>query len=62
MGGDIIVGVDGQPLNQAADLLTYLERNKSPGDTVNLTVSRDGQQQTVAVTLGTRPPPTPTSR
>jgi S1-C subfamily serine protease len=62
VGGDIIVGVDGQPLNQAADLLTYLERNKSPGDTVNLTVSRDGQQQTVAVTLGTRPPPTPISR
>ncbi|HEX3247003.1 MAG TPA: trypsin-like peptidase domain-containing protein [Chloroflexota bacterium] len=61
-GGDIITGVDGQPLNQGADLLTYLERNKSPGDTVNLQILRDGQEQTVPVKLGNRPPPTPSGR
>jgi S1-C subfamily serine protease len=55
VGGDIIVAVDGQPLKQAADLLTYLERNKSPGASVNLTILRGGQQQTVTVTLGARP-------
>ncbi|MFN0073321.1 MAG: S1C family serine protease [Chloroflexota bacterium] len=59
LGGDIIAAVDGQTLDQASDLLTYLERNKSPGETVNLGILRDGQRQTVSVTLGARPPPAP---
>jgi 2-alkenal reductase len=36
-------------------MLTYLMENKSPGDTVVLTVIRDNQQKEVTVTLGKRP-------
>ncbi len=36
-------------------LLSYLVTNKSPGDTVVLTVLRDGQSMDVTVTLGRRP-------
>jgi S1-C subfamily serine protease len=35
--------------------LSYLTTNKSPGETVVLTVLRDGQPMDITVTLGTRP-------
>lgn len=55
-GGDLIVGIDNQPVITFDDLLTYLESFKSPGDQVSLKVLRtDGSQQTLTVTLGTRP-------
>jgi 2-alkenal reductase len=54
-GGDLIIGIDGQPINTFDDLLGYLVTNKSPGDTVVLTVLRDGQTTDINVTLGARP-------
>ncbi len=54
-GGDLIVAVDGQPIHLFDDLVSYLTLNKSPGDTVTLTVLRGGEQVDVTVTLGTRP-------
>jgi len=54
-GGDIIIGFDGKPVNTFDDLLALLTSNKSPGDTVVLTILRDGQQLDVTVTLGKRP-------
>ena len=54
-GGDIITAFDGQPVHNFDDLLALLTTNKSPGDTVVLTILRDGQQIDVTVTLGTRP-------
>jgi len=54
-GGDLITALDGQPVNSFDELLSYLVTNKSPGDTVVLTVLRDGQPVDVTVTLGTRP-------
>ena len=36
-------------------LVSYLARNTRPGDSVNLTVWRDGQQVTVPVELTARP-------
>jgi 2-alkenal reductase len=54
-GGDVITAIDGQPVNTFDQLLSYLTTNKSPGDTVVLTVLRDGQSMDVSVTLGTRP-------
>jgi S1-C subfamily serine protease len=53
---DIIVGMNNQTIKNNDDLASYLEQNTLPGDTLNLTVYRDNQQITVAVTLGTRPP------
>ena len=54
-GGDIITAIDGQPVATFDDLLSYLTTNKSPGDTVVLSVLRDGQPVDVTVTLGQRP-------
>jgi len=54
-GGDIIIAFDGKPVNTFDDLLGMLTSNKSPGDTVVLTVLRDGQSLDITVTLGKRP-------
>ena len=54
-GGDVITAIDGQPVVTFDDLLGYLTTHKSPGDTVVLTVLREGQTIDVTVTLGTRP-------
>jgi 2-alkenal reductase len=54
-GGDIIIGFDGRPVSTFDELLGLLTSNKSPGDTVVLTVLRDGQPIDVTVTLGKRP-------
>ena len=54
-GGDLIIAIDGQTTQRFDDLLRYLINNKSPGDTVMLTVLRDEEQQDIVVTLGRRP-------
>jgi S1-C subfamily serine protease len=54
-GGDLIVGVDGQPVITFYDLIRYLALYKSPGATVTLTVLRGSQTVDVPVVLGTRP-------
>jgi 2-alkenal reductase len=54
-GGDVITAIDGQPVPTFDHLLAYLTTNKSPGDTVVLTVLRDGQTMDVTITLGARP-------
>lgn len=54
-GGDIITAIDGQPVATFDDLLSYLTTNKAPGDTVVLTILRDGKPMDVNVTLEKRP-------
>jgi 2-alkenal reductase len=54
-GGDVITAIDGQPVTTFDGLLAYLTTNKSPGDTVVLTILREGQTMEVTVTLGARP-------
>jgi 2-alkenal reductase len=54
-GGDLIIAIDGQPVQTEAELMRYLLLNKSPGDTITLTVLRGSQKVDVKVTLGTRP-------
>ena len=54
-GGDLIVALDGNPIITFDDLLSYLITSKSPGDTIILTVLRDGQSVDVPIVLGTRP-------
>ena len=58
LGGDIIIGINGNRIRNSDDLSTYLEEYTSPGQSVNLTVIRNGQSTTISVTLGTRPAPT----
>jgi S1-C subfamily serine protease len=52
---DIIVAVNGTPVRDIDDLLAYLVENSSPGDTVVLTIVRNGQTLDLDVTLGARP-------
>jgi S1-C subfamily serine protease len=55
VGGDILVSIDAQPLLTSRDLTLYLDTQTEVGQTVTLTVVRDGQEQTIEVTLGMRP-------
>ena len=57
-GGDVIVAMEETRIADTEDLLTYLLFETHPGETVNVTVLRDGENRTVAVTLGERPPVT----
>jgi S1-C subfamily serine protease len=52
--GDVIVGLGGAPIENTGDLLGAL-RDYQPGDTVDLTVVLDGNEQTLEVMLGERP-------
>ena len=55
VGGDVIIAYDGQTVKSSDDLITLLARNGVVGQTVVLTVLRDGEQLDVPVTLGARP-------
>jgi S1-C subfamily serine protease len=49
--GDIIVAVDGKAIAHSEDIYTALQRHEV-GDTVTLTIIRNGKRQDVKVTLG----------
>ena len=55
VGGDVITEIDGQAVRSFDDLLIYISLNTSPGQTVSLTILRDGDYQEVEVTLEERP-------
>jgi 2-alkenal reductase len=54
VGGDVILGADGEPIGDFTGLLTTVAF-KQPGETVELTVLRDGRQRQVTVELAQRP-------
>jgi 2-alkenal reductase len=54
-GGDVITAIDGQPVLNYSELISYLMSKKSPGEQVILQVLRGGEIIEVPVTLGTRP-------
>lgn len=49
--GDVIVAVDGKRVRTAADVGEAV-RSNDPGDTIEVTVQRSGQEQTATATLG----------
>ena len=51
VGGDVITAIDGTPVLTFDDLLIYLSLNTSPGQTVTLTILRNGETLDVEVTL-----------
>ena len=55
LGGDIIVAVDGQAVDDYQDLTVYLETETRVGDSVDVVVIRDGEEATFQVTLEERP-------
>jgi S1-C subfamily serine protease len=53
--GDIITAVDGVTIDGNHQFINEAIMSHKPGDTVTLTVDRNGQSQDVTITLGTRP-------
>ncbi len=53
IGGDIVTAVNGMRVTNTDDLLTYLEENTHPDQTVSLTVVRGSETLTVQITLTT---------
>lgn len=53
--GDIIVQADGRDLRVFGDLIAYLFNTKQPGDSVELTLLRNGNERTFTVVLSARP-------
>jgi len=56
-GGDLIIAIDGIEVQTFSDFLGYIIKNKSPGDTVLLTVLRGNEQIEISLTLESRPSP-----
>jgi len=52
--GDTITRVSGQPIREPEDISAGIE-NRSPGDKIEIELTRAGDARTVRVTLGTRP-------
>jgi S1-C subfamily serine protease len=55
LGGDVIIAIDNNTVRKIDDILAYVEREKSVGDGLKLTILRDGQTIEVMATLGARP-------
>jgi S1-C subfamily serine protease len=51
--GDVIITFDGKPVKNLKDYSNYLKEHK-PGDTVKLTIDRNGEKKEVNVTLSER--------
>jgi S1-C subfamily serine protease len=54
-GGDLIIDIDGMPIDDFSDLNSYLVFHTQVGQTIEITVLRDGEQVVLSLTLGTRP-------
>lgn len=55
LGGDLIIAIDGQDVNEFNDLISYLVFETEVGQTIMLTVIRDGETIELPLTLGERP-------
>jgi S1-C subfamily serine protease len=54
LGGDIVTEVDGKKLKSMEQLVEIIQGHK-PGDELELTILRDGDEKTANVTLGSQP-------
>ena len=52
--GDVIVEIDGSKVASVEDVASEV-RKHSPGDQIDVVVVRNGQKQTIKVTLSDRP-------
>ena len=55
LGGDIITAINGEPVDDLQELTVYLETETQVGDTIEVTIFRGGEEQSVQVTLTERP-------
>lgn len=56
-GGDVLVEMGQTDISTQQTLSTFLALETSPGDTVEVTVLRDGRREQLLLELGTRPDP-----
>jgi putative serine protease PepD len=56
--GDVIVGIDGQPVDEPEDVSDAVAAHR-PGDKIEVEVMRDGERRTITVELAKRPQRTP---
>jgi S1-C subfamily serine protease len=56
-GGDVITALDKQNITKTDELITYIDQQTKPGDTVTLTVYRDGQYVDLKINAAARPLP-----
>jgi S1-C subfamily serine protease len=54
-GGDIIVALDSQPIKDRRDMTVYLESHTRVGDTISITLIRNGVEETLNLQLDERP-------
>lgn len=50
--GDVVTKIDGQAVTKYEDMVSYIFNNTKVGQTVTLTILRDGREKTVSVELG----------
>ena len=55
VGGDVITAIDGRPTADLQTLMIYVEMETAIGDTVELTIVREGEELLVPVTLLEQP-------
>jgi S1-C subfamily serine protease len=53
-GGDLIVAADGEPVEEIGDVIAAVDA-KQPGEELELTLVRGGEERTVSVELTDRP-------
>ena len=53
-GGDVVTAIDGKAVASSAELQSAIDAHQ-PGDTITLSVTRNGDSRTVQVKLATRP-------
>jgi 2-alkenal reductase len=54
-GGDVVVAIDGKPVETTEDLVRIVAGGLFPGERADFTVLRDGREVVVPVVLGDRP-------
>jgi len=59
--GDVVVSMDGKPAPATPQAFVAMLRQHAPGDTVQLWVNRNGENQSFSVTLSARPLPASSS-
>jgi len=55
IGGDVIIGIDGQPVTSFEDILIYIALKANPGQEVTLTIIRNGEKRELKAIIGERP-------
>jgi S1-C subfamily serine protease len=55
VGGDVIIAADGIPVNDFEDLVAFLARHTIVGQTITLTIIRDGEEIDLDLILAARP-------